>query len=91
MEVAFGTSASGQLIAYRIAGADATTFLPLFVDAFMAGDPNGTTSVEQVAGKDVTVATAAGGQTFYLYPSGDIVWTIVAAEPGLSGILTALP
>ena len=90
IEVAFGTSASGQLIGYRIAGTDAAQFLPLFVDAFMTGNPGGTTSVQQIAGKDVTVATAGGQPIAYLYPSGDILWTVVATEPGLTAILTAL-
>jgi hypothetical protein len=89
LEVAFGTTASGQLFAYRIAGEDASGFLPLFVDAFLMGNPGGETSVEQVAGKDVTVTS--GPIVAYLYPSGDTLWTVVAEEPGLSEILTALP
>ena len=90
LEVAFGSAAAGQLIAYRIAGEDAAAFLPVFVDAFKMGNPDGTTSVEQIAGKDVTVATA-GGQTFIYHASGDTVWTVIATEPDLSEILTALP
>ena len=56
----------------------------------MTGNPGGTTSVQQIAGKDVTVATAGGQTIAYLYPSGDILWTVVATEPGLTEILTAL-
>jgi hypothetical protein len=91
LEVAFGTAQGGQLFAYRIAGEDAAGFLPLFVGAFLVGNPGGETSVKPIAGKDVTVASAGGQTIAHLYPSGDILWTVIAVEPGLSEILTALP
>jgi hypothetical protein len=91
LEVAFGTAQGGQLFAYRIEGEDAAGFLPLFVEAFMVGNPGGETSVQPIAGKDVTVASAGGQTIAHLYPSGDILWTVIAVEPGLSEILTALP
>jgi hypothetical protein len=91
LEIAYGTAVAGQLFAYRIAGADAAAFTPAFVDAFMAASPGSETSVQSIAGKDVTVATMGGEVVAYLYPSGDTLWTVVASEPGLSEILTALP
>jgi hypothetical protein len=91
LEVAFGTTPSGQLFAYRVAGEDAEAFLPAFVDAFMSSSADAATNVQSIAGKDVTVATTNGAPTAYIYPSGDTLWTVVAVEPGLSEILTALP
>jgi len=91
LEVAYGSTASGQLFAYRIAGEDAAAFMPAFIESFMAASPGGETSVQSIAGKDVTVATQGGEPVAYIYPSGDTLWTVVAVEPGLTEVLTALP
>jgi hypothetical protein len=91
LEVAYGNTASGQLFAYRIAGEDAAAFLPAFVDAFMASSADSASSVQTIAGKEVTVATTGGQPVAHIYASGDTLWTVVAADPGLSAILAALP
>ena len=91
LEIAFGVSEKGQLIAYRVAGTDASVFTPLLIQAFLQGAQGAETTVQQIAGKDVTVASMGGQPVVHLYPSGDVVWAVVAAEPALSEFFTALP
>ena len=45
----------------------------------------------QVAGKSLTVLSTPYGTRYYVYPRGEVMWSIMADEPQLSEILGALP
>lgn len=85
---AFLPDGTGAVIAFRVAGADAPTFMEPFLDA-QGSMPWAEMTSAQVAGKDVHVF--AGQPPAYIYPAGDVIWVVYAEEPALSEILTALP
>ncbi len=84
---AFAFSTAGAIVAYRVAGADATSFLPLVIEAMSDAEPVLTPAT--VGGKDVS--RLDGDTTFHVYPAGEVLWLVTADEPILTEILTALP
>lgn len=84
---AFAFSSAGAIMAYRVAGADAATFLPLIVEAM--GGAGAVMTPVTIGGKQVS--RVDGGTPYHVYPAGDVVWLVQADEPVLTEILTALP
>ena len=83
VSVAFVFGADHAILAFKVAGGDPSAFGNLLLESF--GTEVTTTDQEpgQVAGKDVTIVTA-GGQTSYIYSSGEVLWLVGAEEPQLT-------
>jgi hypothetical protein len=78
---------SAFIYAIRIAGGDATKYLPILLASTEADAQQ---APGQVAGKNVTVLTTSSGAQ-HVYPRNDVIWVVTAQEPALSEIFTALP
>jgi hypothetical protein len=52
-----------------------------------------TTETGDVAGKSVTIVRPAAPNVpdLHVFASADVVWVVIAEEPGLSELLAALP
>ena len=81
--------------AFQIEGADASAFVDFAIEAIMAGmsSPKHTTEPGEVAGKAVTIVRPADPEApdLHVYARDDVVWVVIAEEPDLSELLTALP
>jgi hypothetical protein len=81
--------------AFEIDGADASAFVDFAIEAVLAGLPTRRHTIEtsDVAGKSVTIVRPAAPNVpdLHVFASADVVWVVIAEEPGLSELLAALP
>ena len=88
--------AAMAILAVRVAGVDAMVMAPTVLGAFgayVSATPDATQTPVTIAGKDVTqfnTGRPGAGQT-YVYPHGEVVWLVFAAEPTLTEIFEKLP
>jgi len=88
--VGVATNGSGtSVLALRFPGADASTLIDAFAKAgtLMA---DATIAREQVAGREAVVVRS-GSNAQYLVPINDMIVLVLAIEPALTEIMTALP
>ena len=91
VSLAFASPADYSVIisAYRIAGADAAALLQPLLDS-EAQSQTMTQTPGEVAGKSVVIGKGDAG-TQYFYAKDDVIWIVVAEEPALTEVFTALP
>jgi hypothetical protein len=75
------------IIALRVAGGDASVLPPAFLS--MATEDT-QQSPGEIGGKAVTLVTGESGSGA-LYASGEVLWIIMATDPILTEIISALP
>jgi hypothetical protein len=85
---------AASIIAVRIKGTDMASITPQIMPLLTSNltDPQQTPA--QVGGKNVTKLNEAGApdeQAQYIYPHGDVLWTVSSVDPALTEIFGALP
>jgi hypothetical protein len=83
------------ITALRVRGADISAMADAFVSVFNGDEAPAEVAQARISGKDVTVvrptADSTDDQLQYVYPSGDVLWVVAAAEPALSEVFSKLP
>jgi hypothetical protein len=85
---------AGSIIAVRIRGTDMASIAPQILPIITAQMTDPQQTAVQVGGKNVTKVNSAGApdeQAQYLYPRGDVLWTVSTVEPALTEVFGALP
>jgi hypothetical protein len=85
---------AGSIIAIRIRGIDMASIAPQILPLITAQMTDPQQTAVQVGGKNVTKVNSAGApdeQAQYLYPRGDVLWTVSTVEPALTEVFGALP
>jgi len=95
MSVAFGFAPDGSIVAIRVKGVDAPAILEQLLPLLLEGVEDPVQTPTTVAGKPVVKVTDGldvdDANAQYLYPQGDVIWQVIAAEPLLTEAFTALP
>lgn len=84
LSVAFASTRDVIFVAYRIKGVDSNLFFAAFKSTLE--DAGGaTTTNESLGGKVVKKLVPTDGRAIYIYPSGDVLFSISASDkPGIS-------
>ncbi len=84
-----------NITAFQVDGADMAAMTDAFVSALNDGEAPAEQTTRQISGKDVIVVRPTSDSTDdelqYVYPSGDVLWMVAAAEPALSEVFSKLP
>jgi hypothetical protein len=80
-----------DIFAYKIPGQDVTKMIQNY-GAFAASNEGDKLSAETVGGKNVTVVRNNGYASTWMYPTGDILWTInSSSQKEAEAVFAALP
>jgi len=94
LSLAFGFNQSSGLTAIRIKGMDVASVLDQLLPLLLENVDDPVQTPTEIAGKPVIAITDgqnADAPTQYLYPKGEVIWQVTAAEPVLTEALSALP
>ena len=93
LSVAFAGVPNLVILAFRVKGSSAADILPA-LEAVYGQQLNATATPLAISGKTVVRFTAATGEITYVYPVGDVVFTVGGAgltDAQLSEVFSALP